>query len=188
MGPGAPWEDGNDEERGLLAPRDRLGWPGCAGRSRSGCAHPCRWWGCLHGLSSTGMPCSAGGWHRTEMSICVCVSLLGVVCMVCLHLGTLGMSLCVWLGVPCIHRESGQCQRGERGHPPGPGPDLVGAEQPLSCPGESPSLIPTPHVHPAGMLRTSSAELRLGQIHTSIEKGSPAALHCGLGASCLCTA
>lgn len=120
-------------------------------------------------------------------SVCVCLCLVWCA-WVRLHLGTLGLCLCVWLGVPFIHRESGQCQRGERGHPPGPGPDPVGAEQPLSCPGEPLSLFPTPHVHPTGTLRTSSAELRLGQIHTSIEKGSPAALHRGSGASCLCTA
>lgn len=111
-------------------------------------------------------------------SVCVCLCLVWCV-WVLLHLGTFGLCLCAWLGVPCIHREPGQCQRGERGDTPGPGPDLTGAEQPLSCPGKPLSLFPTQHMHPTGMLRMSSAELHLGQIHTSFDKGSSAALHCG---------
>lgn len=137
-----------------------------------------------------GMPHLTGGHCCTEMSICVCVCLCLVWCVwVLLHLGTFGLCLCVWLGVPCIHREPGQCQRGECGDTPGPGPDLTGAEQPLSCPRKPLFLFPTQHMHPTGMLRmSSSAELHLGQIHTSIEKGSSAALHCCSRGSCLCTA
>jgi len=80
-GNGAPEQDGNAEERGLPVTSDRPGWPGRPGRSRSSWACPCRQWGCLRGLCSAGTPCSAGGWRRAETSICVRVSVLGVVCV-----------------------------------------------------------------------------------------------------------
>lgn len=117
------------------------------------------------------------------MCVCLCLAWCAWV-----RLGTPVPCLCAWLGVPCVHRESGQCQRGERGHPPGPGPDLAGAEQPLSCLG-------TPR--PSSLPHTCTPLARSGchQLNCALAKSTHPLRREALqpytvarGASCLCTA